>query len=119
MQRAFASWLRRHPDDGRFILSNGYDWTYLTVEGPAFFVQSVLAAQADRPQLQLLDGRILPLQAPDLRCDAAGRLWLRLPEGEQACFTGAAQRALEPWLTEQEGRVGLQIAGQFSPIEGS
>ena len=117
MQRAFASWLRRHPDDGRYILSNGYDWTYLTVEGPAYFVRGVLG-RGETPELELLDGRVLPLEARSLRCDAEGRLWLRLPEGE-ARFTGAAQRALEPWLSEQEGRVGLQIAGQFSPIQGS
>lgn len=118
MQRAFASWLRRHPDDGRYILSNGYDWTYLTVEGPAYFVRGVSAASGN-PELELLDGRSFPLDAKTLRCDAEGCLWLRLPDGEQARFTGPAQRALEPWLSEQEGRVGLQIAGQFSPIQGS
>lgn len=118
MQRAFATWLRRHPDDGRYILSNGYDWTYLTVEGPAFFVRSVLAAPTP-PQLELLDGRVVPLEAKTLRCDAEGGLWLRLPEGENARFTGAAQRELEPWLAERDGRVGLQMGSQFSPIEGS
>jgi hypothetical protein len=118
MQRAFAAWLRRHPDDDRYILSNGYDWTYLTVEGPAYFVRGVVTS-GERPQLELLDGRLCPLAAETLRCDAEGGLWLRLPDGEQARFTGAAQRELEPWLAEQQGRVGLQIAGQFSPIEGS
>ena len=32
LARALASWIARHPDDGRFILTNGYDWTYFTVE---------------------------------------------------------------------------------------
>ena len=32
MARAFASWVARHPDDGRYILSNGYDWSYFRVE---------------------------------------------------------------------------------------
>ena len=52
MQRAFASWLARHPDDGRFILSNGYDWTYLTVEGHACFVKGVRQVEG-RPWLTL------------------------------------------------------------------
>ena len=118
MKKAFASWLSRHPDDGRDILSNGYDWTYLTVEGARAFVQSVRSV-AGRPELTLLDGRELPLDAPAVSCDADGKLWLLLPEGEKACFTPAAQLELAPWLVEHGGTVGLQIAGQFSPIAGS
>jgi len=115
MHKAFASWLTRHPDDGRFILSNGYDWSYLTVEGPAYFVRSVRAL-AERPELELLDGRALLLEPQSLSCDADGKLWLRLPEGEKAYFTPAAQLELSPWLVEKQGVVGLEIAGQFSPI---
>jgi len=73
MKKAFASWLSRHPDDGRDILSNGYDWTYLTVEGARAFVQSVRSV-AGRPELTLLDGRELPLDAPAVSCDADGRV---------------------------------------------
>ena len=35
LSRALLSWVRRHPDDGRFILSNGYDWTYVGVDDTA------------------------------------------------------------------------------------
>ena len=115
MHKAFASWLKRHPDDGRFILSNGYDWTYLTVEGPAYFVRAVRGVDA-RPELELLDGQQLPLDPQALTCDAEGKLWIRLPEGEQACFTPAAQLELSPWLVEKQDRVGVEIAGQFAPI---
>src|SRR5580704_11018271 len=38
---AMHTWIRRHPDDGRFILSNGYDWTYFTVEDAPYFVRGV------------------------------------------------------------------------------
>ena len=41
MARAFASWIDRHPDDGRFILNNGYDWSYFRVEDVPFFVLGV------------------------------------------------------------------------------
>ena len=115
MQAAFATWIRRHPDDGRYVLCNGYDWTYLTVEGPAYFVSAVRAVDA-RPELELLDGRTLPLDPQTLSCDAEGKLWVRLPEGEQACFTAAAQLELAPWLVEKPDGIGVQIAGQFSPI---
>lgn len=118
MHKAFASWLTRHPDDGRHILSNGYDWTYLTVEGAARFVQSV-HGRAGRPELELLDGQQLALDATKLTCDAEGTLWILLPEGEKACFTPAAQLELAPWLVEHEGAVGLEIQGQFSPIAGA
>jgi hypothetical protein len=34
MSTAFASWIAIHPDDGRFVLTNGYDRTYFTVKTP-------------------------------------------------------------------------------------
>ena len=117
MRRAFAAWLGRHPDDGRPILNNGYDWTYLTVEGATRFVQGVLSVDG-RPQLTLLDGTELPLEPAGLSVDAEGQLWLRLPDGQLARFTPAAQLALGPWLVEQEGRVGIEVDGRFSPIPG-
>jgi uncharacterized protein len=115
MHKAFASWLRRHPDDGRYILNNGYDWTYLTVEGPGQFVRSVRSV-GGLPELELLDGRALPLDPRALSGDADGRLWIRLPEGEDACFTPAAQLELLPWLAERDAVVGIEAAGQFWPI---
>jgi uncharacterized protein len=117
MHKAFASWLRRHPDDGRHILSNGYDWTYLTVEGPACFVRQVRSA-ATGIEVELLDGRQLPLEPQALSCAADGRLWLRLPEGEDACFTAAAQLELAPWLVQRDGVVGIESDGQFWAISG-
>lgn len=116
MQRAFASWLTRHPDDGRYILSNGYDWSYLTVEGASRFVHGVRDDHG-RPQLVLLDGREQPLDPAALRVDEAGRLSVALADGEPATFTGAAQLELSPWLSEEEGRIGTLVAGVFSPIQ--
>lgn len=55
MATAFHSWLARHPDDGRPILVNDYDWTYLAVEGPLAFVSSV-RVENDRLWLTLLGG---------------------------------------------------------------
>ncbi len=117
MHKAFASWLRRHPDDGRYILSNGYDWSYVTVEGAARFVRAV-RDESGLPQVELLDGQELPLPPDALSTDAEGALWLRLPDGETARFTPAAQLELAPWLHERAGRIGIEIEGRFSAIPG-
>lgn len=117
MHRAFAAWLRRHPDDGRYILSNGYDWSYITVEGAARFVSHVREV-GGRPWLELLDGQELQLDPRALWADAEGVLWLHLPEGESARFTPAAQLELSPWLCEREGsaEIGVEIEGQFFAV---
>src|ERR1700759_5395685 len=53
-------WIRRHPLDGRYILSNGYDWTYFTVDDAPFFVERVRLepdrVEPDRVVLTLSDG---------------------------------------------------------------
>jgi hypothetical protein len=116
MQRAFASWLTRHPDDGRYILSNGYDWSYLAVEGAARFVYGVRSVEG-HPVLELLDGSEQPLDPTALRVDSAGRLAIVEGEGEPAAFTPAAQLQLSPWLSEQDGRIGTLVGGVFSPIQ--
>jgi hypothetical protein len=41
LAQAMHGWVSRHPDDGRYILTNGYDWTYFTVEDAPYFVRSV------------------------------------------------------------------------------
>src|SRR5688572_29087087 len=55
MEAAFATWIRRHPDDGRYVLSNGYDWSYFEVQGTPFFVRGVAAEPAGL-RLTLSDG---------------------------------------------------------------
>jgi hypothetical protein len=48
------TWISRHPDDGRYILTNGYDWTYFTVDDVPYFVRS-LRVEVDRIELALSD----------------------------------------------------------------
>jgi hypothetical protein len=55
LARALASWVSRHPDDRRYILTNGYDWTYFEVEDVPFFVHAV-REQPDGIHLELTDG---------------------------------------------------------------
>ena len=51
---ALHRWIARHPDDGRFILTNGYDWTYFTVADAPYFVRA-LRVEPERVVLLLSD----------------------------------------------------------------
>jgi uncharacterized protein len=113
MQSAFASWIRRHPDDGRYILSNGFDWTYFQVEDVPFFVRS-LRAEGERPWLLLSDGTEEPLDAESVRLGAADAIYVRVKDGVyEARFTPVAQTALAPFLVEGPGgEPELQVLGK-------
>jgi len=103
MQSAFNSWIRRHPDDGRFILSNGFDWTYFTVEDAPFFVRA-LRVEGDRPLLVLSDGSEELLDAESVRLGAEDAIYVRVKDGAyEARFTPVAQTALAPFLVEGPG----------------
>jgi len=112
MARAFASWIRRHPDDGRFILDNGYDWSYFRVEDVPFFVLG-LHEEAGRLQLQLSDGSESPLDPETLELGPQGALYTTVKDGKfRARFRQGAQTALGPWLSgTANGELFLEIAG--------
>lgn len=120
MARAFASWIDRHPDDGRFILNNGYDWSYFQVEDVPFFVLGV-REQPFGLELALSDGSQSPLDPGSLVLGARGALYTTVKNGKfGARFTQAAQIALGPWLVEAEnGAIFLEIAGTRHALENS
>ncbi len=112
MARAFASWVDVHPDDGRFILNNGYDWSYLRVEATPFFVLGMREAE-DSLLLGLSDGSESRLEPSTLSAGAGGALFTTVKGGKfTARFTRAAQISLGRWLVAGEnGRLSLEIAG--------
>jgi hypothetical protein len=118
MARAFASWIERHPDDGRFILNNGYDWSYFRVEDVPFFVLGVHELGSGL-ELSLSDGSQSPLDPASLALGAQGALYTTVKNGQfRARFTQAAQIALGPWLVEAEnGDIFLEIAGTRHALE--
>jgi hypothetical protein len=120
MARAFAAWIDRHPDDGRFILNNGYDWSYFRVEDVPFFVLGV-REQAGRLELSLSDGSDSPLDPGKLALGAQGALYTSVKNGKfRARFTQAAQIALGPWLASGEnGEIFLEIANRRHALEFS
>lgn len=110
MSRAFASWIRRHPDDGRFILSNDYDWTYFTVVAVPYFVERI-EFEGDAIRATLFDGSREQLDVSTLRLEPGDRVSCRVKAGEfEARFSRSAQLALGEVLFERaDGGIGLRV----------
>lgn len=126
MAKAFATWIARHPDDGRYILSNGYDWSYIRVEDVPFFVQRVLlsapgsasASDLAQPRIELSDGSIEALDPDRLWLGPRDALYTDVKGGAfQARFTRSAQLSLSDLLVEGEGGgVFFDFAGRRRAI---
>ncbi len=119
LAQAMHTWIRRHPDDGRFILSNGYDWTYITVLDAPFTVLGV-HEDRDRLVLSLSDGTSEPWVVADTRIGGDGALYVRvkrtLGAGFEARFSRHAQAALAPFLVESDGRPAVQVGERVEVI---
>lgn len=114
---AMHAWLTTHPDDGRFILSNGYDWCYLTVEDTPAFVCSLSGSPPGPPLLVLADGTREPLDASTLTQDEEGTCFARVKGGRfEARFLLHAQRELEPWLVDDAGAAAIDVGQGPRPI---
>jgi uncharacterized protein len=103
MQDAFATWIRRHPRDGRFVLCNGYDWTYFRVDDVPYFVRG-LGGSPSAPRLVLSDRTEEPFDPANLSVGARDALYCWVKSGAfEARFTPPAQAALGPYLAEGSG----------------
>lgn len=120
MARAFASWITRHPDDGRYVLSNGYDWSYFEVEDVPLFVEGV-RIQKDGVVLRLFDGSEEPLDFTELWTGARDALYTRVRTRDMlARFQPSAQLSLMPLLVPgSDGSVDLAFEGARFPIRHS
>lgn len=98
---ALHRWLSVHPDDGRFILTNGYDWCYLTVEDTPYFVLSV--SEHDPATLVLSDGTTEVLDPSRVFVGDDGALFTRV-KGDRfwARFARAAEPEIARLLSEDE-----------------
>jgi hypothetical protein len=117
LSNAMHTWLSTHPDDGRHILTNGYDWCYLAVDDTPAFVRSVTGAPPDPPHLILADGSSEPLDVASLTQDEDGVCFARVKGGRvEARFLRHAQQALAPWLVEHEGGAAIDVGAGPRPI---
>lgn len=96
LEQALRSWVAAHPDDGRPILTNGYDWTYFHVEDAPLRVDALRFEEVDGAvtgvTLVLFDGSEEPLDPRSLRLGGdvlyararGGALEARFSRGAQA-----------------------------------
>jgi uncharacterized protein len=111
----FHSWIGRHPDDGRYILTNGYDWTYFTVEDAPYFVIT-LRIEPRQVVLLLSDATEEAWVPESTRLGPDGGLYAVVKQGApggpfEAKFTPHAQASLEPVL-EEAPRAGPGATGE-------
>jgi hypothetical protein len=113
LEKALHGWIARHPDDGRFILTNGYDWTYFQVDDAPYVVRS-LRCLPDAVVLGLSDETEEPLAPATLRVGRGDALYAKVKGGKfEARFSRHAQTALAPILEEaSDGSVSLRIGAR-------
>jgi hypothetical protein len=112
---ALHGWISRHPDDGRYILTNGYDWTYFKVDDAPYFVRSLrLAGDENAVILVLSDATEEPWQPEASRIGRDGAIYTPVkreaPGGPfEAKFSRHAQIALAPLLVEDADAPALRL----------
>lgn len=113
LAKALHGWISRHPDDGRYVLTNGYDWTYFVVDDAPYYV---VRAEV-RPEgvwLTLSDQTQEWLAPERMRAGEGGAIYVGVKGGEfEAKFTRHAQTSLGSALEEDEaGEVVLVVGGR-------
>jgi uncharacterized protein len=117
LDKALHGWIARHPDDGRFILTNGYDWTYFQVDDAPYVVRTITVLP-ERVTLVLSDESEEALDPATLRVGKGDALYTKVKGGKfEARFSRHAQTALAPILHETKpGALALSIAGRDYPV---
>jgi hypothetical protein len=118
---ALRTWIRRHPDDGRYILSNGYDWTYFAVDDAPFFVERV-QVEPERIVLCLSDETHECWEPETTRVARDGAMYARVKAAAaggpyNAKFTRHAQASLAPILVEtDDAQPAVSLSGRVVRI---
>ena len=118
LERAMRTWITAHPDDGRPILSNGYDWCYFHVDDAPLVVSALRVegeGEGTRATLLLFDESEEPLDPEALSIGDDGVVYARARGGKLwARFSRHAQTQLAPLLVG-EGE-GEEEAGELPRV---
>ena len=101
------------PETGQFLEEH----VYFEVEDTAYFVESV--AMETGPAMlraRLNTGEESLVDPAGLTQDGRGRLYARLPSGDEAGFGRHAMQQLEPALEMVEGEIAVVLGGRSFPI---
>jgi hypothetical protein len=101
--------------DGRWAVRIGPEWAYVEVEDAARFVRRI-DARGGRLAVQLATGEWVYVDPATLASGSDDALYVRLPDGERARLTRAAQLSLADLLREASGSFFLELAGKRHPI---
>lgn len=119
IEQALRTWIASHPEDGRPILSNGYDWCYFRVEDAPFFVDSLRVEANGGVTLALFDGTEEALDPASLSVGEDGVVYARVKQGLLAArFSRHAQADLAPILVSAEPPT-VVIAGHHVALASS
>lgn len=112
LEQGLRTWIARHPEDGRLILSNGYDWCYFRAEDAAFVVDALRVGDDGGITLRLFDGTEEPLDPATLSLGAGGAVYARVKCGRfDARFSRHAQTQLAPVLVDDDPPT-LRVGGK-------
>ena len=113
--RRFDGWVDR-AEDGRYCLSNDINWAYVAIEGPAYFVRSVVV-EPDGVLLRLSGDREERLDPSTLRRGEDGALYCDVREGRcPARFDNHATAQLLERVQEDAEGVFLDLpTGRVRP----
>ncbi|MFT3766016.1 MAG: hypothetical protein QM820_10940 [Minicystis sp.] len=113
LAQALRSWIARHPDDGRPILTNGYDWCYFRVEDAPIIVDALRVDPGGGVTLRLFDDTEEPLDPDTLAVGDGDAVYARVKGGRfDARFSRHAQTQLADILVEADPpavRVGDRV----------
>lgn len=120
LARAMASWITRHPDNGRWVLENGWDWCYLTIDDVPFWVRSA-RVEGGEIVATLSDGSEERVDPRTLTVDEDGALRCTVKPGARlgpypAKLARHAQLALAERLHERDGGFVLSTDAGDVPI---
>jgi len=117
LEKALRSWVSAHPDSGRPILTNGYDWTYFEVADAPLFVDALRLEADGRVTQVLFDGTEEALDPATLSLGDGGVVYSRARGGKlDAKFTRHAQTDLAAILVSADPPI-VRVAGVEHRLE--